>query len=503
MKPTEMQQILTDLLLGSEKTVNLESTGYVLSVGDGIARVYGLNDVQSGELVLFSCGLYGMALNLERENVGVVVFGNDRGIKQGDIVERTSQIMDVPVGEALLGRVVDALGNPVDGKGPIKTTLRSRIEVKAPGILKRKSVHEPVQTGIKAIDSLLPIGRGQRELIIGDRQTGKTAIAVDAIINQRTINNDKNETNEDKLVCIYVAVGQKRSTVLQIINTLTEENALNYSIIVAATAGDSASLQFLAPYAGCAMGEFFRDNGQHALIIYDDLSKQAVAYRQMSLLLRRPPGREAYPGDVFYLHSRLLERAAKMSDAAGKGSLTALPVVETQAGDVSAYIPTNVISITDGQIFLETELFYKGIRPAINAGLSVSRVGSAAQLKTMKKVSGSLKLELAQYREMASFAQFGSDLDEATQRLLNKGSHLTELLKQPQYTPYSVESQVVVVFAGVNGFFDKLDLNQVLPTEKALLDFVFNTVTFKPFILLLKEEFEEPIFNTIVSSFIK
>jgi proton translocating ATP synthase F1 alpha subunit len=490
-------------LLGSEKTFNLESTGYVLSVGDGIARVYGLNDVQSGELVLFSSGLYGMALNLERENVGVVVFGNDRAIKQGDIVERTSQIMDVPVGEALLGRVVDALGNPVDGKGPIKTTLRSRIEVKAPGILKRKSVHEPVQTGIKAIDSLLPIGRGQRELIIGDRQTGKTAIAVDAIINQRTVNNDKSETVENKLVCIYVAVGQKRSTVLQIINTLNEENALSYSIIVAATAGDSASLQFLAPYAGCAMGEFFRDNGQHALIIYDDLSKQAVAYRQMSLLLRRPPGREAYPGDVFYLHSRLLERAAKMSDAAGKGSLTALPVVETQAGDVSAYIPTNVISITDGQIFLETELFYKGVRPAINAGLSVSRVGSAAQLKTMKKVSGSLKLELAQYREMASFAQFGSDLDEATQRLLNRGSHLTELLKQPQYTPYSVESQVVVVFAGVKGFFDKIDLNQVLPTEKALLDYVFNTVTFKPFVLLLKEEFEEPIFNTIVTSFIK
>jgi len=503
MKPTEMQQILTDLLLGSEKTFNLESTGYVLSVGDGIARVYGLNDVQSGELVLFSSGLYGMALNLERENVGVVVFGNDRAIKQGDIVERTSQIMDVPVGEALLGRVVDALGNPVDGKGPIKTTLRSRIEVKAPGILKRKSVHEPVQTGIKAIDSLLPIGRGQRELIIGDRQTGKTAIAVDAIINQRTVNNDKAETAENKLVCIYVAVGQKRSTVLQIINTLNEENALSYSIIVAATAGDSASLQFLAPYAGCAMGEFFRDNGQHALIIYDDLSKQAVAYRQMSLLLRRPPGREAYPGDVFYLHSRLLERAAKMSDAAGKGSLTALPVVETQAGDVSAYIPTNVISITDGQIFLETELFYKGVRPAINAGLSVSRVGSAAQLKTMKKVSGSLKLELAQYREMASFAQFGSDLDEATQRLLNRGSHLTELLKQPQYTPYSVESQVVVVFAGVKGFFDKIDLNQVLPTEKALLDYIFNTVTFKPFVLLLKEEFEEPIFNTIVTSFIK
>lgn len=503
MKPTEMQQILTDLLLGSEKTFNLESTGYVLSVGDGIARVYGLNDVQSGELVLFSSGLYGMALNLERENVGVVVFGNDRVIKQGDVVERTSQIMDVPVGDALLGRVVDALGNPVDGKGPIKTTLRSRIEVKAPGILKRKSVHEPVQTGIKAIDSLLPIGRGQRELIIGDRQTGKTAIAVDAIINQRGVNNDKQETVDNKLVCIYVAIGQKRSTVLQIINTLTEENALDYSIIVAATAGDSASLQFLAPYAGCAMGEFFRDNGQHALIIYDDLSKQAVAYRQMSLLLRRPPGREAYPGDVFYLHSRLLERAAKMSDSAGKGSLTALPVVETQAGDVSAYIPTNVISITDGQIFLETELFYKGVRPAINAGLSVSRVGSAAQLKTMKKVSGSLKLELAQYREIASFAQFGSDLDEATQRLLNRGSHLTELLKQPQYTPYSVEQQVIVVFAGVKGFFDKLDLNQVLPTEKALLDFVFNTVTFKPFVMLLKEEFEEPIFNSIVASFIK
>jgi F-type H+-transporting ATPase subunit alpha len=411
--------------------------------------------------------------------------------------------MDVPVGAELLGRVVDALGNPVDGKGPINASQRSRIEVKAPGILKRKSVHEPVQTGIKAIDSLLPIGRGQRELIIGDRQTGKTAIAVDAIINQRGVNNDQAESVENKLVCIYVAVGQKRSTVLQIINTLIEENAMSYSIIVAATAGDSASLQFLAPYAGCAMGEYFRDNGQHALIIYDDLSKQAVAYRQMSLLLRRPPGREAYPGDVFYLHSRLLERAAKMSDNAGKGSLTALPVVETQAGDVSAYIPTNVISITDGQIFLETELFYKGIRPAINAGLSVSRVGSAAQLKTMKKVSGSLKLELAQYREIASFAQFGSDLDEATQRLLNRGSHLTELLKQPQYTPYSVESQVVVVFAGVKGFFDKLDLNQVLPTEKALLDYVFNTVTFKPFILLLKEEFEEPVFNTIVSSFIK
>jgi len=505
MKPSEIQTVLVDLLThGSNANVNLESTGYVLSVGDGIARVYGLGNVQAGELVLFSStGLYGMALNLERENVGVVIFGNDRAIRQGDIVERTTQIIDVPVGDALLGRVVDALGNPVDGKGPLKTDRRSRVEVKAPGIIARKSVHEPVQTGIKAIDSLLPIGRGQRELIIGDRQTGKTAIAVDAIINQRSVNNNPESTDHQKLVCIYVAVGQKRSTVLQIISSLTEENAMNYSVIVAATAGDAASLQFLAPYAGCAMGEYFRDTGRHALIIYDDLSKQASAYRQMSLLLRRPPGREAYPGDVFYLHSRLLERAAKMSDAAGKGSLTALPVVETQAGDVSAYIPTNVISITDGQIFLETELFYKGIRPAINAGLSVSRVGSAAQLKTMKKVSGSLKLELAQYREIASFASFGSDLDEATQRLLNRGSHLTELLKQPQYTPYSVEQQIVVVFAGVKGFFDKIDLNKVLLTEKNLLNYVFTTSTFLPFVKLLKEEFDENVFNQILNSFAK
>jgi proton translocating ATP synthase F1 alpha subunit len=503
MKPSETQEVLVDLLLGQTAAVNLESTGYVLSVGDGIARVYGLGNVQAGELVLFSCGLYGMALNLERENVGVVVFGNDRGIKQGDIVERTSQIIDVPVGDQLLGRVVDALGNPVDGKGPIETSRRSRVEVKAPGILARKSVHEPVQTGVKAIDSLLPIGRGQRELIIGDRQTGKTAIAVDSIINQRSINADVEATNAQKLVCIYVAVGQKRSTVLQIISSLTKENALGYSVVVAATAGDSASLQFIAPYTGCAIGEYFRDTGRHALIIYDDLSKQAVAYRQMSLLLRRPPGREAYPGDVFYLHSRLLERAAKMSDATGAGSLTALPVVETQAGDVSAYIPTNVISITDGQIFLETELFYKGIRPAINAGLSVSRVGSAAQLKTMKKVSGSLKLELAQYREIASFAQFGSDLDEATQRLLNRGSHLTELLKQPQFTPYTVETQIVTIFAGTKGFFDKLDLAKVLPTEKALLAYVFGTATFEPIVRLLKEEFEDSVFTVILDSFTK
>jgi proton translocating ATP synthase F1 alpha subunit len=503
MKPSETQEVLVDLLLGQTAAVNLESTGYVLSVGDGIARVYGLGNVQAGELVLFSCGLYGMALNLERENVGVVVFGNDRGIKQGDIVERTSQIIDVPVGDQLLGRVVDALGNPVDGKGPIETSRRSRVEVKAPGILARKSVHEPVQTGVKAIDSLLPIGRGQRELIIGDRQTGKTAIAVDSIINQRSINSDVEVTNAQKLVCIYVAVGQKRSTVLQIISSLTKENALGYSVVVAATAGDSASLQFIAPYTGCAIGEYFRDTGRHALIIYDDLSKQAVAYRQMSLLLRRPPGREAYPGDVFYLHSRLLERAAKMSDATGAGSLTALPVVETQAGDVSAYIPTNVISITDGQIFLETELFYKGIRPAINAGLSVSRVGSAAQLKTMKKVSGSLKLELAQYREIASFAQFGSDLDEATQRLLNRGSHLTELLKQPQFTPYTVETQIVTIFAGTKGFFDKLDLAKVLPTEKALLAYVFGTATFEPIVRLLKEEFEDSVFTVILDSFTK
>jgi len=499
MKSAELQRILLNSLLGKGK-VNVEKAGIVLNVGDGIARVHGLKKVQAGELVTFSAGITGMALNLERDSVGVVIFGNDRTIRQGDLVERTGQIVDIPVGEGLLGRCVDALGNPVDGKGPLLNVERSRVEVKAPGILLRKSVHEPVQTGIKAIDALLPIGRGQRELIIGDRQTGKTAIAVDTIINQRSVNYDLTATEDQKLVCIYVAIGQKRSTVLQIVNTLTNERAMDYSVVVAATSSESASVQFLAPYAGCAIGEFFRDKGRHALIIYDDLSKQAVAYRQMSLLLRRPPGREAYPGDVFYLHSRLLERAAKMADKVGHGSLTALPVVETQAGDVSAYIPTNVISITDGQIFLETELFYKGIRPAINAGLSVSRVGSAAQLKTMRKVSGSLKLELAQYREIASFAQFGSDLDEATQKLLNRGSHLTELLKQPQYTPFSIESQVISIFVGVNGYFDNVDLSKVLPTEKALLDYFYNTATFYPYIRLIKEEFDESIFSVILAS---
>lgn len=498
MNTLEMNRILSKALLGKQ-TVNLDRAGIVLTVGDGIARVFGLNDVQAGEMVVFSSGLYGMALNLERDNIGVVIFGNDRSINQGDLVQRTKQIIDVPVGDGLLGRVVDALGRPVDGKGPLVNVVRARVEVKAPGIIQRKSVHEPLQTGIKAIDALLPIGRGQRELIIGDRQTGKTAIAVDTIINQRDLN--KLLPVEKQLVCIYVAVGQKRSTVLQIISTLVEENAMSYTIVVAATAADPASMQFLAPYSGCAMGEFFRDNGRHAVIIYDDLSKQAVSYRQMSLLLRRPPGREAYPGDVFYLHSRLLERAAKMSDAAKAGSLTALPVVETQAGDVSAYIPTNVISITDGQIFLETELFYKGIRPAINAGLSVSRVGSAAQLKTMRKVSGSLKLELAQYREIASFAQFGSDLDEATQKLLNRGSHLTELLKQPQYTPYPIERQIVAVFAGTSGFFDNLPLAQVLEVEKDLLNFVFTNEVLRPFVALLREEFDDQLFSVVLTRF--
>jgi len=497
MKSTEVSKILMKFLLG-RKTANLERTGIVLSVGDGIARIFGLYKVQSGEMVQFSSSnLYGMALNLERDNVGVVVFGNDRSVMQGELVQRTRQIVDVPIGDGLLGRVVDALGRPIDGKGPLVNVRRSRVEVKAPGIIQRKSVHEPLQTGIKAIDALLPIGRGQRELIIGDRQTGKTAIAIDTILNQRDLNREL--IVEKRLICIYVAIGQKKSTVLQIITNLTEENAFDYVIVIAATASDAASLQFIAPYTGCAMGEFFRDNGRHALIIYDDLSKQAVSYRQMSLLLRRPPGREAYPGDVFYLHSRLLERAAKMSDAVGAGSLTALPVVETQAGDVSAYIPTNVISITDGQIFLETELFYKGVRPAINAGLSVSRVGSAAQLKTMKKVSGSLKLELAQYREIASFAQFGSDLDEATQKLLNRGAHLTELMKQPQYTPYLIERQIISVFAGTRGFFDQLPLNRVLEVEKDLLDFVFNTALFQPYVILLKEDFDDQIFNLVLS----
>ena len=439
----------------------------MLSVGDGIARVYGLDKVQAGEMVEFPGGIRGMALNLEADNVGVVLFGDDRGIKEGDTVKRTGAIVEVPVGKGLLGRVVDALGNPIDGKGPIKTDERKRVDVKAPGIIPRKSVHEPMATGLKAIDALIPIGRGQRELIIGDRQTGKTAVALDTILNQKSLNQGNDESQ--KLYCVYVAIGQKRSTVAQFVKALEENGALDYTIVVAATASDPAPMQFLAPFAGCTMGEFFRDKGMHAVIIYDDLSKQAVAYRQMSLLLRRPPGREAYPGDVFYLHSRLLERAAKMGDAAGKGSLTALPIIETQANDVSAYIPTNVISITDGQIFLETDLFYQGIRPAVNVGLSVSRVGSSAQTKAMKKVAGRIKGELAQYREMAAFAQFGSDLDATTQRLLNRGARLTELLKQAQFSPLKMEEQVCVIYAGVNGYCDPMPLDKVKPFEELLL----------------------------------
>lgn len=460
----EVSKILEDKILGQEANVNLEETGKVLSIGDGIARVYGLKNIQAEEMVEFDSGMKGMALNLEPDNVGVVVFGNDKVIREGDVVKRTGAIVDVAVGDGLLGRVVDALGNPIDGKGPIKSAKRSRVEVKAPGIIPRIGVREPMLTGVKAVDSLVPIGRGQRELIIGDRQTGKTAIAIDTIINQKRFNEANDE--KKKLYCIYVAIGQKRSTVAQILKRLTDADAMKYTIIVSATASDAAPLQFLAPYSGCAMGEFFRDNGKHALIIYDDLSKQAVAYRQMSLLLRRPPGREAYPGDVFYLHSRLLERAAKMNESLGGGSLTALPVIETQAGDVSAYIPTNVISITDGQIFLETELFYKGVRPAINVGLSVSRVGSAAQTKAMKQVAGSMKLELAQYREVAAFAQFGSDLDASTQQLLNRGVRLTELLKQGQYVPMAIEEQVVVIYAGVKGHLDKLDPSAITKFEK-------------------------------------
>ncbi len=463
----ELSTLLEQRITNYYTKLNVDEIGRVLSVGDGIARVYGLNKIQSGEMVEFSNGMKGMALNLENDNVGVVCFGNDSGIKEGDIVKRTGSIVDVPVGKGMLGRVVDALGVPIDGKGPLTQVTRRRVEIKAPGIIARKSVHEPMQTGMKAVDSLVPIGRGQRELIIGDRQTGKTAIAIDAILNQKQVNAGTDESK--KLYCVYVAVGQKRSTVAQLVKILAESGALQYSIIVAATASDPAPLQFLAPYSGCAMAEFFRDNGMHALIVYDDLSKQSVAYRQMSLLLRRPPGREAFPGDVFYLHSRLLERAAKMSDAQGGGSMTALPVIETQAGDVSAYIPTNVISITDGQIFLETELFYKGIRPAINVGLSVSRVGSAAQLKAMKQVCGSLKLELAQYREVAAFAQFGSDLDASTQYLLNRGARLTEILKQGQYTPVPVERQVVVIFAATKGYLDKISIQDILPFEAALL----------------------------------
>ena len=467
IRPAEISEILKKQIASFDTEANVSETGQVLSVGDGIARIFGLQNVMAGELVEFpGAGLKGMALNLETDNVGVVIFGDDRTIREGDTVSRTGTIVDVPVGKSLLGRVVDGLGNPIDGKGPIDAP-RSRVEVKAPGIIPRKSVHEPMQTGIKAIDSLIPIGRGQRELIIGDRQTGKTAVIIDTIINQKEAHQHHDESK--KLYCIYVAIGQKRSTVAQLVKTLEEQGAMEYSIVVAATASDPAPMQFLAPYTGCTMGEYFRDNGMHAVIFYDDLSKQAVAYRQMSLLLRRPPGREAYPGDVFYLHSRLLERAAKMSDALGAGSLTALPVIETQAGDVSAYIPTNVISITDGQIFLETELFFKGIRPAVNVGISVSRVGSAAQVKSMKQVAGRIKLELAQYREMAAFAQFASDLDASTQKLLARGARLTELLKQPQFSPVPIEEQVIALFAGVRGYLDGIPVGAVGRFERTML----------------------------------
>ena len=468
IRAAEISAILKKQIADFGSEAEVAEVGQVLSVGDGIARVHGLDQVQAGEMVEFPGGIKGMALNLETDNVGIVIFGDDRTIREGDTVKRTGEIVDVPIGKGLLGRVVDALGNPIDGKGPLTDVTRSLVEVKAPGIIPRKSVHEPMQTGLKAIDSLIPVGRGQRELIIGDRQTGKTAVILDTILNQKKTN-DAAKNDSEKLFCIYVAVGQKRSTVAQLVKTLEDYDAMKYSIVVAATASEPAPLQFMAPYTGATMGEFFRDNGQHAVIFYDDLTKQAVAYRQMSLLLRRPPGREAYPGDVFYLHSRLLERACKLGDAAGNGSLTALPVIETQAGDVSAYIPTNVISITDGQIFLETELFYKGIRPAVNVGLSVSRVGSAAQIKAVKQVAGSIKLELAQYREMAAFAQFASDLDASTQQLLARGARLTELLKQPQYAPYPVEEQVVVIFAGVNGFTDSIPVNQITTFEKQFI----------------------------------
>ncbi|MGA8156916.1 MAG: F0F1 ATP synthase subunit alpha [Rhodoplanes sp.] len=467
IRAAEISSILKEQIQNFGQEAEVSEVGQVLSVGDGIARVYGLDNVQAGEMVEFENGVRGMALNLEIDNVGIVIFGNDREIKEGQTVKRTRAIVDTPVGKGLLGRVVDALGNPIDGKGPIEAAERRRVDVKAPGIIPRRSVHEPMATGLKAIDALIPIGRGQRELIIGDRQTGKTAIILDTILNQKPLNATGDE--KIKLYCVYVAVGQKRSTVAQFVKALEENGALEYSIVVAATASDPAPMQFLAPFAGCTMGEYFRDNGMHAVIFYDDLSKQAVAYRQMSLLLRRPPGREAYPGDVFYLHSRLLERAAKMNEEYGAGSLTALPVIETQANDVSAYIPTNVISITDGQIFLETDLFYQGIRPALNVGISVSRVGSAAQTKAMKKVAGRIKGELAQYREMAAFAQFGSDLDATTQRLLNRGARLTELLKQPQFSPLKMEEQVVIIYAGVNGYLDPLPVSDVRQFEEGLL----------------------------------
>ncbi len=468
IKASEISSIIRDQINNFESQADISEVGTVLKVGDGVAQVYGLDNVQAGEMVEFTGGVQGMALNLEEDNVGIVIFGDDRGIKEGDTVKRTQRIVEVPVGKGLLGRVVDALGNPIDGKGPIQSSESSRIEVKAPGIIPRQSVSEPMQTGLKALDSLVPVGRGQRELIIGDRQTGKTAVAIDTIINQKEINQSDDESK--KLYCIYVAIGQKRSTVAQVVKTLEENGAMEYTIVVAASASDPAPLQFLAPYAGCSMGEFFRDNGMHGLIVYDDLSKQAVAYRQMSLLLRRPPGREAFPGDVFYLHSRLLERAAKMNDENGGGSLTALPVIETQAGDVSAFIPTNVISITDGQIFLETELFFSGIRPAINVGLSVSRVGSAAQTKAMKKVAGKIKLELAQYREMAAFSQFASDLDASTKQLLARGERLTELLKQDQYVPMSVADQVLSLYSGVRGFLDKIEISKITDFQVKFLE---------------------------------
>ena len=469
IRSAEISTILKDQIENFGAEAEVTEVGKVLSVGDGIARVHGLDQVQAGEMVEFPGGIAGMALNLERDNVGIVIFGSDKTIKEGDVVKRTGSIVDVPVGKGLLGRVVDALGNPIDGKGPLKNVKRTRVESKAPGIMPRESVSEPMQTGLKAIDSLIPVGRGQRELIIGDRQTGKTAIAIDTFLNQKGTNDKAGKDDTKKLFCIYVAVGQKRSTVAQIVKTLEERGALEYSIIVAATASDPAPMQFLAPYSAAAMGEFFRDNGMHAVVVYDDLSKQAVAYRQMSLLLRRPPGREAYPGDVFYLHSRVLERAAKLNGDNGSGSLTALPIIETQGGDVSAFIPTNVISITDGQIFLETELFYKGIRPAVNVGLSVSRVGSAAQIKAMKQVAGTIKLDLAQYREMAAFAQFASDMDASTRQLLSRGERLTELLKQSQYSPMEVEEQVAVIFAGVKGYLDQIPTQKIGEFEQALL----------------------------------
>ena len=469
IRAAEISTILKDQIENFGADAEVTEVGKVLSVGDGIARVYGLDQIQAGEMVEFPGGIAGMALNLERDNVGVVIFGSDKTIREGDVVKRTGSIVDVPIGKGLLGRVVDALGNPIDGKGALKNVKRSRVETKAPGIMPRESVSEPMQTGLKAIDSLIPVGRGQRELIIGDRQTGKTAIAIDTFLNQKSTNDKAGKVDTKKLFCIYVAVGQKRSTVAQIVKTLEERGALEYSIVVAATASDPAPMQFLAPYSAAAMGEFFRDNGMHAVVVYDDLSKQAVAYRQMSLLLRRPPGREAYPGDVFYLHSRLLERAAKLNGDNGSGSLTALPIIETQGGDVSAFIPTNVISITDGQIFLETELFYKGIRPAVNVGLSVSRVGSAAQIKAMKQVAGTIKLDLAQYREMAAFAQFASDMDASTRQLLSRGERLTELLKQPQYSPMDVEEQVAVIFAGVKGYLDQIPTQKIGEFEQSFI----------------------------------